>query len=142
MKLKKKKYRKIKFEILKTNHILIEAKLNGVSGRFILDTGASNSCVGKDNVDEFLIKSKSSEEKVAGVGSAQMETEISIDNVLKLKKRTFKGLSIVVFDLSNINEALMNQEVEAVSGIIGADVLIKAKAVIDYENKFIYLSKK
>ena len=89
-----------------------------------------------------MIKSKSSEEKVAGVGSAQMETEISIDNVLKLKKRTFKGLSIVVFDLSNINEALMNQEVEAVSGIIGADVLIKAKAVIDYENKFIYLSKK
>ena len=42
--LKKEKYKKIKFKVIKTQHLLIKAKINGVSGNFILDTGASNSC--------------------------------------------------------------------------------------------------
>ncbi|MEO8255090.1 MAG: acid protease, partial [Flavobacterium sp.] len=39
--LKEAKYKKVKFKITKTQHLLIKAKINGVMGRFILDTGAS-----------------------------------------------------------------------------------------------------
>ena len=42
--LKKEKYKKINFKISKTQHLLVKATINGVSGDFILDTGASNSC--------------------------------------------------------------------------------------------------
>jgi hypothetical protein len=35
--LDKNKYKKIKFKI-KTQHLLIKAKINGVAGNFILDT--------------------------------------------------------------------------------------------------------
>jgi hypothetical protein len=36
--LDKNKYKKIKFKITKTQHLLIKAKINGVAGNFILDT--------------------------------------------------------------------------------------------------------
>ena len=43
--LKEKKYIKIPLKRIATNHLELKAKINGVKGRFILDTGASNSCV-------------------------------------------------------------------------------------------------
>ena len=46
--LKKENYKKVKFKITKTQHLLIKAKINGVLGNFILDTGASSSCIGFD----------------------------------------------------------------------------------------------
>jgi len=38
--LKRKGYVQIKLKKINTNHFEIKAKLNGVNGRFILDTGA------------------------------------------------------------------------------------------------------
>ena len=37
-----------------------------------------------------------------------------------------------MIDLSHINKALEKQEANPVKGIIGADILIKGKAIIDY----------
>jgi hypothetical protein len=56
--LKKENYKKVKFKITKTQHVLIKAKINGVKGSFILDTGASNSCIGFESVDLFLLDPK------------------------------------------------------------------------------------
>ena len=38
-------YRLVTFKRLKTNHIQVKAYINGVKGMFIIDTGASNSCI-------------------------------------------------------------------------------------------------
>jgi hypothetical protein len=62
--LKKEKYKKIKFKITKTQHLLIKAKINGVSGNFILDTGASNSCVGFESIELFLLTAEASKTKL------------------------------------------------------------------------------
>ena len=53
--LKGKKYKKIKFKVLKTQHLLIIAKINNIKGTFILDTGASNSCVGFEAIEKFIL---------------------------------------------------------------------------------------
>jgi hypothetical protein len=54
----KRKLQKIKFKITKTQHLLIKKKIM-VYGNFILDTGASNSCVGFESVDLFALEAKS-----------------------------------------------------------------------------------
>ena len=41
--LKEKGYKRIKFKISKTQHLLIKGKINGIEGTFIRDTGASTS---------------------------------------------------------------------------------------------------
>ena len=50
---KNENYVKIKFKITKTQHLLLKAKINGVNGNFILDTGASNTCISQENVVFF-----------------------------------------------------------------------------------------
>ena len=63
--LKQSEYSAVKLQRLKTNHIQIEAKINGVKGVFILDTGASNSCVDTNLGDFFRITSSESSDKAS-----------------------------------------------------------------------------
>ncbi len=137
--LKKKKYTRIPLVLTATNHFEIVASINGVKGRFILDTGASNTCVGFDKIDFFHLTSKASEIKAAGAGATNMETLVSTKNRLKIGKWTKKKLKIVLFDLVHVNEALTSHKALPVDGIIGADVLKKSKAIIDYDKQCVYL---
>ncbi|MFX0555517.1 retropepsin-like aspartic protease [Maribacter sp. CXY002] len=137
--LKKKNYQKIPLQITATNHLEIKAEINGIMGCFILDTGASNTCIGLDKIDFFKLISEASDIKAAGAGASNMETLTSNKNIIKIGKWKSKKLQIVLFDLSHVNEALTSHSATSVDGIIGADVLKKTKAIIDYRNKCIYL---
>ncbi|MFH6946770.1 retropepsin-like aspartic protease [Flavobacterium sp. FlaQc-50] len=137
--LKKAKYRKIKFKITKTQHLSIKVKINGVSGSFILDTGASNSCIGFESIEYFELSAKKSKTKASGAGGTGMETQLSSHNRLQLGSWKDTDFSLVIFDLSHVNEALRAYKTKPVHGIIGADVLLKGKAIIDYYNHYVYL---
>ena len=139
--LKKKKYIKIKLKKMITNHLELKASINGVKGRFILDTGASNSCVGLDLIDFFNLEAKESETKAAGAGATNMETQQSDDNHLKMGDWQTKKCHLVLFNLEHVNTALTQHNAEEVHGIIGADILGKGKAIIDYNKKVLYLKK-
>jgi hypothetical protein len=45
----------------------------------------------------------------------------------------------VLFDLSHVNEALLQVEEEHIHGIIGADFLKRTRAVIDYGRNCLYV---
>lgn len=137
--LKKEKYKKIKFKVTKTQHLLIKAKINGVSGNFILDTGASNSCVGFESIERFELSAKKSKTKASGAGGTGMKTQISSNNFLQLGSWKNLDFSLVIFDLSHVNEALEAYKAKPVHGIIGADILLEGKAIIDYYNHYLYL---
>ena len=139
--LKKKKYQKIKLKKMITNHLEVKAEINGIKGRFILDTGASNSCVSFDLKEHFKIISEKSEIKAAGAGSIDIETQKSHNNSLKIGKWKTRNCDLVVFDLSYVNTALTQQNAKEIQGIIGADILETGKALIDYDKKHLYLKK-
>lgn len=137
--LKKEKYKKIKFKITKTQHLLIKAKINGVLGNFILDTGASNSCIGFESVLLFQLKAEDSKTKASGAGATGMLTQTASNNELRLGYWKNLDFELVIFDLSHVNEALVLHKSKPVHGIIGADVLLKGKAIVDYANYCLFL---
>ncbi|WP_417443126.1 retropepsin-like aspartic protease family protein [Joostella sp.] len=137
--LLQKGYIKTPLTLTKTNHFEVVAKINGVTGRFILDTGASNTCIGFDCIEHFNLKTEDSEVKAAGAGATNMLTQVSKKNVLEIESWKRKKLKIVLFDLTHVNSALTVHNSLPVHGIIGADVLKRAKAVIDYNKKTLYL---
>ncbi|NKI25522.1 clan AA aspartic protease [Arenibacter sp. 6A1] len=137
--LKKKNYIKIPLLLTKTNHFEVTAQINGISGRFILDTGASNTCIGLDKIDFFKLNSKESKIKAAGAGATEMYTKISTKNTVALGSWSKNKQKIVLFDLVHVNEALTSHQALPVDGIIGADVLKKGKAIIDYKKTQLYL---
>ena len=134
-----KGYTKIKLHLTKTNHFEIKASINGQKGRFILDTGASSSCVGFEGTSTFKLKVKDSKILAAGAGATGMETKISNKNKAKIGQWNHDKVAIVLFNLTHVNTALTTHNAKPVDGIIGADILKKGKAVIDYEKKYLYL---
>lgn len=137
--LLEKGYTKVKLKLTKTNHFEIKAAINGVNGLFILDTGASNSCVGFEAIETFKLSAKDSKVKAAGAGATDMLTQISKNNTLKMGKWKLQKVPLILFSLTHVNTALTLHNAQPVDGIIGADVLKKAKAIIDYDKKYVYL---
>ncbi|TXE08136.1 acid protease [Gelidibacter salicanalis] len=134
-----KGYIKVKLKLTKTNHFEIKATINGVKGLFILDTGASYSCVGFEGVETFKLTAKDSDVKAAGAGATDMLTQLSKKNKIKIGKWKKDKVALVLFNLTHVNTALLHHNSQPVDGIIGADILKKAKAVIDYEKNNVYL---
>ncbi len=132
-------YTKIKLKLTKTNHFEVKATINNTKGRFILDTGASSSCVGFQALETFNLVAKESEIKAAGAGALNMDTKISKKNTIKIGQWKNKKTALVLFNLTHINTALSAHNATPVDGIIGADILKKAKAIIDYNSKNLYL---
>ena len=84
--LLRKGYTKIKLKKINTNHFEFKARLNGIRGRFILDTGASNSCIDDGLIEKFKLQQvEDSETKAAGAGAIGMDTQTSSGNILKIK---------------------------------------------------------
>ena len=139
--LKKERYLKIKFKVSKTQHLVLKAKINGVSGNFILDTGASSSCVGFEGIEPFGLRATNSKTKASGAGATGMYTQIAKGNKLQIGRWKMEKVEIVIFDLSHVNQALIQLKSKKVQGIIGADILLKGKGIIDYYNHCLYLQK-
>lgn len=135
-------YIRIKLKKTVTNHFEIKLKINKIKGLFILDTGASNSCVGFDEIETFDLSTEESEHKASGAGPLEIDTLISKKNNFAIGKFTLKKHPLILLDLSHINNALVKQKAKPVHGIIGADILHKGKAIIDYNKKYLYLLHK
>ena len=136
--LKSKGYSSVKLIFLKTKHYLIEVKVNSVNGRFILDTGASNSCICTSLEDKFKVISKESKEIASSATSQMTYTKISKSNTIQIGKWEDK-INLISFDMNHINNALSQKKVSPIDGIVGADILKKSKAILDYKSNKLYL---
>lgn len=137
--LKEKGFHRIKLKNTETNHLELKASINGVEGNFLLDTGASSSCVDFETAEYFKLFAEDSDIRAAGAGSTNMLTKVSSQNTVQLDTWKKKNIDLVLFNLSHVNAALVEQQADRVHGIIGADLLNKGKAVIDYKKKYLYL---
>ena len=70
-----------------------------------------------------------------------MLTKLSTKNIIEIGKWQKQKQKIVLFDLVHVNQALTSHQAMPVDGIIGADILKKGKAVIDYHKKRLYLKQ-
>lgn len=135
-------YVRVKLKKTITNHFEIRARINKIKGRFILDTGASKSCVGIQDAEIFNLLAEESEHKASGAGPSEIDTLMSRKNAMEIGNFKLKQTQLILIDLQHINNALQKQNAEPVNGIIGADILIKGKAIIDYNKKYLYLLNK
>ena len=137
--LKQKGFYRIILKRLKSGHYTFSAKVNNISGVFILDTGASNSCIGFVYDSYFNLNNEESEIKAAGAGALNMETALAKNNLLVIGDWKLKKMDFILMNLSHVNEALKEANELPVHGIIGADFLKQTRAVIDYGKNCFYI---
>ena len=137
--IKSEGYFSVKLKKTVTNHYQAKAKINNIEGLFIIDTGASNTCVNLKFSKKFNLIFEESKIKASSATDLMSETKISKKNSLKIGKWIYLKCSIVLFNMDHINKALSERGISDVDGIIGADILKKGKAIIDYEKNRLYL---
>ena len=130
MKTKKKK---ILLKITASKHIICDLKLNNIGARFLVDTGASNSCFDILKKEKYNIQSKGKEIELTSAAERKMGA-ISSDNCkLIIDSQKIIDVKLMLIDMSTINSALEEQKEKKIDGILGGVILNEIKAKINYE---------
>ncbi len=138
---------KIPIEIISTendgHHIIIRGKINKKERFLLIDTGASKSVF---NMSLLKIKTKEDISIYQNYTSAATITPDDIPSTtgnikeIELQELKIYNYEATFIDLKHINDLYQNTLEKKISGLIGNDLLIKYKAVIDYSNKVLILS--
>lgn len=123
------------------NIIFIELEVNDRPAMFIVDTGASVSLVDRQQASEyeFICHENVGSGKINGLTGINTLVPTSRINVSHYNYK-FRGIKFYAIDIDPIHEYLEKRNIH-ILGILGADFLIKNKAVIDYENKILILNR-
>jgi clan AA aspartic protease (TIGR02281 family) len=120
-------------------HFEIAAEVNGHVARLVLDTGASRTVFATSSAERFGLQTTPSEERAHGVGASDHETATTTVAELRLGAVRLRAVAVWTFDLGHLNRALEARGGTPVDGVVGADVLRPAEAVIDYARATLYL---
>ena len=134
-----KKENTISFFLTNSNHILIECEINYISGIFIVDTGASNSCINYLSASKFNLEFELSNEKASSATEKINEIFNSKKNILKIGNFEKNDFDLILFDMTFINNSLKEKDISEVDGIIGSDILNEFNACVNYKKKEISL---
>lgn len=124
-----------------SQHLSCTIQVNGVEGIFIVDTGASNSCLDELNAEKFLIRPAGEPIEMSGAGKEKLQATSSEECQLAYKGQPIGSLSFMLIDMIAVNDSLDKMEVSPIDGILGADIFLEKKAIIDYNDLCLYLTK-
>lgn len=137
--LEQQNYFSISFRVRKSNHLFVHGKINKIKGLFLIDTGASNTCIDSNEKDFFKLLSKPHKAKASGAGSNEMQAELSLNNQIELGKWRKANIDLILLDLTHVNIALNEYGLPKVHGIIGSDLLKKHNAIIHYPLQLLFI---
>jgi hypothetical protein len=115
-------------------HPLVEVTLFGKTFIMVLDTGASKTAFDQTMLSEanetmnILVSDKLS----TGLGTNTMESFTATVTDLFIGELPVAEFEAAVLDLSTINVAYGQMGHPTILGVLGGDILMKYKAVIDY----------
>ena len=123
-------------------HVMIQGRINGKEANFLIDTGASRSVFDPKNIANFIDNPQFEKKEgiTAGVGGNELESATFDIEALNLGDLEIRHYNAVALDLENIYESYEKVHLPKIDGIIGGDLLVKHKAVINYRQKKIRLS--
>ncbi|NYZ63151.1 retropepsin-like aspartic protease [Luteimonas deserti] len=121
-------------------HLTVEMRVNDVPGVFILDTGAGRTVIDRAAQSRFDEGRAAVAGGVAtGAGGAGVAIEALPDSRLRIGDYRDEAFTVHVMPLDHVNAAFVRRGEAAVDGVLGADVLERGGAVIDYPNLRLYL---
>lgn len=122
-----------------TGHHLVDVELNGQRGVFVLDTGANVSVIDQRYVEQFgLTLLGGMRGQAFGIGGGQRASLARIDS-LSIAGVPIRQDRIAIANLAQVAETLGQLTGEPVYGIIGQDVLVEHRAIIDVGRPILYL---
>lgn len=120
-------------------HIITTVLIGSIEGDFIIDTGASVTVIDRNTPFSHEAIADVPEINSGGVSGRIEEVELVNLPTFQIGDYTIENLHAAVIDLDYVNTLYEKQLRRRISGLLGSDFLVKFKAVIDYENKYLRL---
>ena len=122
-------------------HIAVNALLNGVPARLVVDTGASHSCLCKKTFKSVCKKANTIKaDAVMGIGKSKLNNQLVEIQRFELGELRIDNYHFLMIQLSHINKVLEIMDLQPIHGLLGGDILLKYNAVIDYNERKIVFS--
>ena len=122
-------------------HPLVNITIQGKPFILVLDTGASKTAFDHDifiqSGDNIAIAS--SDRLSTGLGTNNMTSSTAVISHMHIGNLLIPDFEVAVLDLSSINIAYRQLNQPQVLGVLGGDILMKYKAIIDYGNRVLKL---
>ncbi|MDY4042290.1 MAG: retropepsin-like aspartic protease [Marinifilaceae bacterium] len=120
-------------------HIITTVLIGSIEGDFIIDTGASVTVIDRNTPFSHEAIADVPEINSGGVSGRIEEVKLVNLPTFQIGDYTIENLHAAVIDLDYVNTLYEKQLRRRISGLLGSDFLVKFKAVIDYENKYLRL---
>lgn len=123
------------------SHIFVKGKLGKKKVTYLIDTGASKSVIDKPYVAQHFseLQINESAHSTTGLGATYEKSETIIIPEIEIGTFRIQKKEFGLLDLSVINTAYQQAGLDAIIVIIGGDILLKYKGIIDYKNKLLKL---
>jgi len=130
----------VPFHRERSGHITVVASLSGKPAKFVVDTGAGATCIHTGALPKYKLHLSARSKKGGGVGTSTMKMTLVSAHDLSLDRADLSDFKLIALDLSHVIAGLAKAKVEEVVGVLGADVLYRRRAIIDYARSIILLS--
>lgn len=121
-------------------HPLVGILVYGKPFTLVLDTGASKTAFDHATLSAEGIDLTASDSLSTGLGTNSMASFTTILSDLWIGELKVAEIEVAVLDLSTINIAYRQLNHQEVLGVLGGDILMKYKAVIDYGKQLLSFS--
>ena len=123
-------------------HLFVEGSINGQSFDLLIDTGASHTIFDASLIPEASADVIEAHEiQSAGIHAGELKTGIGHIKKFKLGKLKYVDWTVVLIDLTHVNDLYGKFTDKRVAGLIGSDFLLKHKSIIDYKKRKLMLRK-
>jgi len=121
-------------------HLTVDVRVNDVAGSFILDTGAGRTVIDRAAQSRFDDgRAVVSGGVATGAGSGGLAISALPGNRLRIGDYRDDAFTVHFLALDHVNAAFSQRGEAPVDGVVGADILERGGAVIDYPNLRLYL---
>ena len=121
-------------------HLFIGSLIDGCHYDLLIDTGASHTIFEESLVpqmpDDGVIERKI---ESAGIQAGELKSSFGIISEFQLGDLKRTDWTVVLIDLSHVNNMYSKLTHKRVAGLIGSDFLLKYNAIIDYKKRELVL---
>lgn len=117
-------------------HVLCRIHIAKKEFRMLLDTGASLTVFDLSKANRFSSNELiDNEQTIRALGNDDIESKYLVIDEMRLGDITFKDYKTILVNLSHFNITYKQLGLPLIDGIIGGDILVKHKALIDYNKR-------
>jgi len=121
-------------------HLFVNGSINGREYDLLIDTGASHTIFDASLIPKAPV-SEIEEHEIQSAGIHAGELKSSIGYIKKFTLGDLKRVNwtVVLIDLTHVNNLYKRFTDKRVAGLIGSDFLLRYKAMIDYKKRELVL---